>query len=156
MNQSRSSAGCQSDRCILFYDSHSDDRQTDGQDGWHHPESNRGDRHWCSHVTSNCDSWAMDGMRGRRGKYKNLTVFLMPVTDTPAMTPFSTYGLSHHSFMESSFPLMLCCKDTNGPFAALNIVSYKTYKVYIFLSSFLFRSLKEVRRSVALKSVQMA
>lgn len=98
----------------------------------------------------------MDGMRGRRGKYKNLTVFLMPVTDTPAMTPFSTYGLSHHPLMESSFPLMLCCKDTNGPFAALNIVSYKTYKVYIFLSSFLFRSLKEVSKSIALKSVQMA
>lgn len=31
----------------------------------------------------------MDVLRGRRGKYKTATVFLVPVTDTPTMTPFS-------------------------------------------------------------------
>lgn len=30
----------------------------------------------------------MDALRGRRGKYKTATVFLVPVTDTPTMTPF--------------------------------------------------------------------
>lgn len=33
--------------------------------------------------------WVMDGLRGRHGKYKTATVFLVPVTDTPTMTPFS-------------------------------------------------------------------
>lgn len=31
----------------------------------------------------------MDGLRGRHCKYKTATVFLVPVTDTPTMTPFS-------------------------------------------------------------------
>lgn len=30
----------------------------------------------------------IDGPGGRHGKYKTATVFLVPVTDTPSMTPF--------------------------------------------------------------------
>lgn len=38
----------------------------------------------------------MDVLRRRRGKYKAATVFLVPVTDTPAVTPiFLSDGLSH-------------------------------------------------------------
>lgn len=39
----------------------------------------------------------MDELRHRRGKYKAATVFLVPVTDTLAVTPiFLSDRLSHH------------------------------------------------------------
>ncbi len=112
MNQTWSAVGCQSDvqtvRQIAFYDSHLDDRQADG---WHHPESNLGDRHWYSHVTLpqtvTAGQWVIDGLWGRHGKYKTATVFLVPVTDTPTMTPFSL--MDCHIIAYEGVPLSLSC-----------------------------------------------
>lgn len=141
MNQTRSVAGCQSDmetvRQIAFYDSRSDDRQADG---WHHPESNLGDRHWYSHVTLpqtvTAGHWVMDGLRGRHGKYKTATVFLVPVTDTPTMTPFSLMDC-HIIPYEDVFLTLSCAAakrvQPETPVFSLDIYLCMTWEICLLL-----------------------
>ena len=155
MNQTRSVAGCQPDvqtvRQIAFYDRRSDDRQADG---WHHPESNLGDRHWYSHVTLpqtvTAGHRVIDGLRGRHGKYKTATVFLVPVTDTSTMTPFSLTDC--HILPYEDVSLTLYCKKcptcvANLQLKHVSLSYFCLFLVFVFvlcwvLVFFLFKYIK--------------